>query len=73
MLPKCQARQAKDELFAIVEKKMEHETIAYIKDKEDEAKATANEKAQNIIALAIERMSQQETQEKDSQCCFFTW
>ena len=34
---------------------------SYIKDKEDEAKATANEKAQNIIALAIERMSQQET------------
>ena len=61
---KMSSQAAKDELFAIVEKKMEHETIAYIKDKEDEAKATANEKAQNIIALAIERMSQQETQEK---------
>ena len=41
------------------EKKLQEEI-----DKEDEAKATANEKAQNIIALAIERMSQQETQEK---------
>ena len=61
---KMSSQAARDELFAIVEKKMEHETIAYIKDKEDEAKATANEKAQNIIALAIERMSQQETQEK---------
>ena len=61
---KMSSQAAREELFAIVEKKMEHETIAYIKDKEDEAKATANEKAQNIIALAIERMSQQETQEK---------
>ena len=43
---------------------MEHETIAYIKDKEEEAKASAKEKAQNIIALAIERMAQQETQER---------
>ncbi len=61
---KMSSQDAKAELFAIVEKKMEHETVAYIKDREDEAKATANEKAQNIIALAIERMSQQETQEK---------
>ncbi len=51
-------------MFANVEKKMEHETVAYIKDKEEEAKATATEKAQNIIALAIERMAQQETQER---------
>jgi ribonucrease Y len=61
---KMSSQDAKNELFAIVEKKMEHETVAYIKDCEDEAKATANEKAQNIIALAIERMSQQETQER---------
>lgn len=61
---KMSSQDAKAELFAVVEKKMEHETIAYIKDKEEEAKAVANEKAQNIIALAIERMSQQETQER---------
>lgn len=61
---KMSSQDAKDELFAVVEKQMEHETIAYIKDREDEAKATANEKAQNIIALAIERMAQQETQER---------
>ena len=61
---KMSSQDAKKELFAAVEKQMEHETVAYIKDCEDEAKATAKEKAQNIIALAIERMSQQETQER---------
>lgn len=61
---KMSSQDAKKELFSIVEKKMEHETIAYIKDKEEEAKASAKEKAQNIIALAIERMAQQETQER---------
>lgn len=61
---KMSSQDAKKELFAVVEKKMEHETIAYIKDKEEEAKASAKEKAQNIIALAIERMAQQETQER---------
>jgi ribonuclease Y len=61
---KMSSQDAKNELFALVEKQMEHETIAYIKDKEDEAKSTASEKAQQIIALAIERMAQQETQER---------
>ena len=61
---KMSSQDAKKELFAVVEKKMEHETIAYIKDKEEEAKASAKEKSQNIIALAIERMAQQETQER---------
>ena len=61
---KMSSQDAKKELFAVVEKQMEHETVAYIKDREDEAKACAKEKAQNIIALAIERMSQQETQER---------
>ena len=61
---KMSSQDAKKELFAKVEKKMQHETIAYIKDKEDEAKETANRKAQEIIALAIERMSQTETQER---------
>lgn len=61
---KMSSQDAKKELFSVVEKQMEHETIAYIKDKEDEAKATATEKAQEIIANAIERMAQQETQER---------
>lgn len=58
------SQEAKDELFALVEKQMEHETMAYIKEKEDEAKSQANQKAQEIIALSIERMAQQETMDR---------
>lgn len=56
--------EAKEELFAIVEKRMENETMAYIKEKEDEAKATADEKARNIVALSIQRVSQDEAIER---------
>lgn len=52
--------EAKEELFAIVEKRMENETMAYIKEKEEEAKAIADEKARNIVALSIQRVSQDE-------------
>jgi ribonuclease Y len=58
------SQEAKDELFALVEKQMEHETMAYIKEQEDQARSTANAKAQEIIALSIERMSQQETMDR---------
>jgi ribonuclease Y len=51
-------------LFAIVEKRMENETMAYIKEKEDEAKAIADEKARNIVALSIQRVSQDEAVER---------
>ena len=61
---KMSSQDAKQELFAKVEKKMQRETVAYIKDKEDEAKETAMRKSQEIIALAIERMAQMETQER---------
>lgn len=61
---KMSSQDAKEELFAVVEKQMEQEKYAYIKDKEEEAKETANRKAQEILAMAIERMSQQETQER---------
>lgn len=56
--------EAKEELFAAVEKRMEQETIAYIKDKEEEAKAKADDTARNIIALAIQRLSQDEAAER---------
>ena len=56
--------EAKDELFAIVEKRMELETVAYIKEREDEAKAIADEKARNIVALSIQRLSQDEAVER---------
>ncbi len=58
------SQEAKDELFALVEKQMEHETMTYIKEKEDEAKATASRKAQEIVALSIERMAQQEIMDR---------
>lgn len=58
------SQEARDELFALVEKQMEHETMAYIKEREDEAKSQASQKAQEIIALSIERMAQQETMDR---------
>lgn len=58
--------QAKTELFDIVEKQMENEVLAYIKDQEDEAHTRAEEVARNIISLAISRYSQEVTQERTS-------
>lgn len=58
------SQEAHDELFALVEKQMRHETMAYIKEQEDQAKSTANARAQEIIALSIERMAQQETMDR---------
>lgn len=52
--------EAKKELFDIVEKRMENEVVAYIKEKEEEAKSVANEKARNIVALSIQKMAQDE-------------
>ena len=53
--------EAKKELFEIVEKRMENETIAYIKEREEEARSIADEKARNIIALSIQKMAQDES------------
>lgn len=58
------SQEAKDELFSLVEKQMEHETMAYIKEQEDNARSSAARKAQEIIALSIERMAQQETMDR---------
>lgn len=58
------SQEAKDELFSLVEKQMEHETMVYIKEQEDNAKSVASRKAQEIIALSIERMAQQETMDR---------
>ncbi len=54
-------QQAKEELMDIVKQRMEKEVLAYIKDKEEEAQAIADEKARNIIALSIQRLSQEES------------
>lgn len=53
--------EAKEELFTITEKRMEKEVMIYIKEREDEAKSIADEKARNIIALSIQRLSQDES------------
>ena len=55
------SQDARKELFEIVEKRMERETLAYIKDREDEAKSIADDKAKEIIALSIQRLSQDES------------
>lgn len=58
------AQEAKVELMDAVEKKMDKEVIAYIKDREEEAKSKAAEVSRNIIALAIQRYAQEETIER---------
>ncbi|MEG0077203.1 ribonuclease Y [Anaerorhabdus sp.] len=57
-------QDAKKELMEVVEKKMEQEVAVYIRDREDDAKSKASEKAKNIIALAIQRYAQEETIER---------
>lgn len=52
--------EAKAELFDIVEKQMEQETLSYIKEQEELAHTRSEELARNIISLAISRYSQEE-------------
>ena len=54
-------QEAHDELKSVIEKKMENEVAAYIRDQEDEARAKAKETAREIIATAIQRYAQEET------------
>ncbi len=58
------AQDAKTELMEAVEKRMDKEVTAYIREREDEAKLRAADTARNVIALAIQRYSQEETQER---------
>lgn len=55
---------ARKELMAVVEKKMENEVAVYIREKEDEAREQAQMNAQEIIATAIQRYSQNEAVER---------
>ena len=54
-------QEAHDELMEVVEKKMQNEVAAYIREQDEEAKAKARENAREIIATAIQRYSQEET------------
>ena len=55
---------AKKELMEVVEKKIQNEVSAYIRDAEEEAKTKARETSREIIATAIQRYSQEEIIER---------
>ena len=57
-------QEAKDELFSRVESKISREIATYIKNKEDEARDTANQKATELLVLAMSKYAQETTQEK---------
>ena len=57
---------AKEELFAIVERKMEREVLEYIREQEDIAQQRAEDIARNIISLAISRYAQEEVELRTS-------
>ena len=57
-------QEAKDELFARVESKVSKEIAAYIKNKEDEAKEEADEKAKELLGLSLSKYAQEVTTEK---------
>ena len=57
-------QEAKDELFARVESKISKEIADYIKNKEDEAKETADEKAKELLGLAVSRYAQDTVTER---------
>lgn len=56
--------EARKELMDVVEKKIENEVAVYIREKEDEAREQARQNAQEIIATAIQRYSQDEAVER---------
>lgn len=56
--------EAKEEIFRRVESKISRELAAYIKNKEEEAKDTADRAAQEILSLAISKYSQDVTSER---------
>lgn len=57
-------KEAHDEIMARVESKMSMEISAYIKNAEDEAKDTAEEKAKNLLAFACSKYAQDVVTEK---------
>ena len=58
--------EAKEELFAIVERQMEMEVLTYIREQEDLAHERAEDIARNIISLAISRYAQEEASQRTS-------
>ena len=56
--------EAKDEIFKRVESQMSQEIALYQKNKEEEMKENAEEKAKEVLALAISKYSQEVTTER---------
>lgn len=56
--------EARTELLASVEQKISKEITSYIKEKEEEARSKAAEQSRNILALAIQRYSQEVANER---------
>lgn len=56
--------EAKKELMEAVEKRTEKEIASYLHEKQEEAETMASANARNIISLAIQRYSQEETIER---------
>ena len=57
-------QQARDELFSRVESKISQEIAVYMKNKEDEAREQADERAKELLGLAISKYAQDVTTEK---------
>ncbi len=57
-------KEARDQIFERVESKMATEIAAYMKSKEDEAKAESEAKAKELLGMAISKYAQEEVQER---------
>ena len=57
-------QEARDELFSRMEAKLNRELSIYVKNREEEAELTANEKARDILVNAIAKYSQEVTTER---------
>ena len=57
-------QEAKDELFSRVESKVSKEIAAWIKNQEDEAKEKAQERATELLTLAMSKYAQETTTER---------
>ena len=63
-IAKMSESEAKEEIMSLVEKRMERDISVYIHEKQEEADKKVMEHAQNIIAIAIQRHSQDEVVER---------
>ena len=57
-------QQAKDELFARVESKVSREIAAFVKSKEEEAREECEEKAKEMLSMAMSKYAQDTVQER---------